>query len=34
MTVETTGPLKLKGATVDIEATGIVNVKGSVINLG
>ena len=27
-------PLKLKGATVDIEASATVNVKGSLINLG
>ena len=32
--VEATGPLKLKGATVDIEASATVNVKGSLINLG
>jgi hypothetical protein len=34
VTVEATGPLKLKGATVDIEASGPVNVKGAIINLG
>ena len=28
------GALKLKGATVDIEASGTVNVKGSLINIG
>jgi uncharacterized protein involved in type VI secretion and phage assembly len=32
--VEATGPLKLKGATVDIEASATVNVKGSLINIG
>jgi uncharacterized protein involved in type VI secretion and phage assembly len=32
--VEATGPLKLRGATVDISASGTVNVKGSLINLG
>jgi uncharacterized protein involved in type VI secretion and phage assembly len=32
--VEAAGPLKLKGATVDIEASATVNVKGSLINLG
>jgi uncharacterized protein (DUF2345 family) len=32
--VEATGPLKLQGATVDISASGTVNVKGSLINLG
>jgi len=26
--------LKLRGATVDIEATGVVNIKGQMINLG
>ena len=34
ITVEATGPLKLKGATVDIEASATVNVKGSLINIG
>jgi uncharacterized protein involved in type VI secretion and phage assembly len=34
ITVEASGPLKLSGATVDISATGPVNVKGSLINLG
>ena len=34
VTVESTASLKLKGATVDIEATGPVNVKGAIINLG
>ena len=34
VTVETTGSLKLKGATVDIEASGPVSVKGAIINLG
>jgi uncharacterized protein involved in type VI secretion and phage assembly len=32
--IEATGPLKLQGATVDISASGTVNVKGSLINLG
>jgi uncharacterized protein involved in type VI secretion and phage assembly len=32
--VEATGALKLQGMTVDISATGTVNVKGSMINLG
>jgi uncharacterized protein involved in type VI secretion and phage assembly len=32
--LETNGPLKLKGATVDIQASATVNVKGSLINLG
>jgi uncharacterized protein involved in type VI secretion and phage assembly len=32
--VETNGALKLKGATVDIQASATVNVKGSLINLG
>jgi phage protein D/phage baseplate assembly protein gpV len=32
--VQAAGPLKLEGATVDIQATGTVNVKGSLINLG
>ena len=34
VTVEASGPLKLKGATVDIEASATVNVKGSLINIG
>lgn len=34
ITVDASGPLKLKGATVDISASGPVNVKGSLINLG
>jgi uncharacterized protein involved in type VI secretion and phage assembly len=34
ITIEASGPLKLKGATVDIEASATVNVKGSLINLG
>jgi uncharacterized protein involved in type VI secretion and phage assembly len=34
ITVDATGPLKLKGATVDIEASATVNVKGSLINIG
>ena len=34
VTVDATGPLKLKGATVDIEASATVNVKGSLINIG
>jgi phage protein D/phage baseplate assembly protein gpV len=34
VTVEASGGLTLKGATVDISATGVVNVKGSMINLG
>jgi phage protein D/phage baseplate assembly protein gpV len=34
VTVEATAGLTLKGATVDIQATGPVNVKGSMINLG
>jgi phage protein D/phage baseplate assembly protein gpV len=34
VTIETTGSLKLKGSTVDIEGTGPVNVKGAIINLG
>lgn len=34
ITVEAAGPLKLKGATVDIEASATVNVKGSLINIG
>ena len=32
--VEARGALKLQGTTVDISATGTVNVKGSMINLG
>jgi phage protein D/phage baseplate assembly protein gpV len=32
--VEAGGSLKLKGATVDLEGSGPVNVKGSIINLG
>jgi uncharacterized protein involved in type VI secretion and phage assembly len=32
--VEAAGPLKLKGATVDIEASATVSVKGSLINIG
>jgi len=34
VTVEAKAGLTLKGATVDIQATGPVNVKGSMINLG
>jgi uncharacterized protein involved in type VI secretion and phage assembly len=34
VTIKTTGPLKLEGATVDITANGPVNVKGMPINLG
>ena len=34
ITLEATGPLKLKGATVDIEASATVSVKGSLINIG
>jgi phage protein D len=34
LNVEAAGPLKLKGATVDIEASATVNVKGSLINIG
>jgi phage protein D len=32
--VEANGPLALKGATVDIQASGTVNVKGALINIG
>lgn len=32
--VEATGPLKLKGATVDLEGTAGVTVKGAIINIG
>ena len=34
VTVESRGPLKLSGASVDINAVGAVNVSGAVINLG
>jgi uncharacterized protein involved in type VI secretion and phage assembly len=34
VTVKSSGPLKLEGATVDINANGPVNVKGMPINLG
>jgi uncharacterized protein involved in type VI secretion and phage assembly len=34
VTIEASGSLKLKGSTIDIQGTGPVNVKGSVINLG
>ncbi len=34
ITVEATGALKLKGATVDIEASATVGIKGSLINIG
>jgi phage protein D/phage baseplate assembly protein gpV len=34
VTVETSGALRLKGSTVDIQASGPVNVKGAIINLG
>jgi hypothetical protein len=34
VTVESQGSLTLKGAAIDIQATGPVNVKGAIINLG
>jgi hypothetical protein len=34
VTIKSTGPVKLEGATVDINANGPVNVKGMPINLG
>jgi uncharacterized protein involved in type VI secretion and phage assembly len=34
ITVEASGALKLKGATVDIEASATVGIKGSLINIG
>lgn len=34
VTVEAAGSLKLKGATVDLEGSGPVTVKGSIINIG
>jgi phage protein D/phage baseplate assembly protein gpV len=34
VTVESTGSLTLKGASIDIQASGPVNVKGAMINLG
>jgi uncharacterized protein involved in type VI secretion and phage assembly len=34
VTVETTGSLTLKAATIDLQASGPVNVKGAIINLG
>ena len=34
ISVEATGGLTLKGATVDIQANAAVNVKGAMINLG
>ena len=34
VTVEASGPLTLKGATVDIQGSGPVNIKGAIINLG
>ena len=34
MTVEATASLTLKGATVDVQASGPLNLKGAIINIG
>jgi hypothetical protein len=34
LTVEASASLTLKGATVDIQGSGPVNIKGAIINLG